>query len=201
MRIKTYILLMFVLVLFAGTQASADTASNREYQLKAAFLYNFIMFVDWPEEKMPDANEPVIIGILGDDPFGQAFEPIKDKKAKERTVIIQRFGRWEDLAKLSREDSDRQIAEICKSHLLFICDSERQQLQEIMHFIEGHNILTVGQMEDFLTSGGIIKFVIEDDKIRFEINAVSAAKAKLQIRSQLLRLAKKVIEEPQPNAE
>jgi hypothetical protein len=202
MQLKTYILLMFIFGMFAVVQTNAETASEREYQLKAAFLYNFIMFVDWPAEKMPEANEPVIIGILGDDPFGNAFEPIKDKQAKEHQIIIQRFGKWQDIAKLNREEFDREIEQIRKSHLLFICSSEQPQLQEIMHFVNGYNILTVSDMENFLTSGaGIIKFVIEDGKIRFEINVTAAEKAKLEIRSQLLRLAKKVIDESQSNAE
>lgn len=186
----------------ASSQTSADSASNREYQLKAAFLYNFLMFVDWPAEKIPDANEPIIIGILGDDPFGDAFEPIKDKQAKERSVVIQRFAKWAELKKLSQQDFDKQIEQIRSSHLLFICKSEQQQLPEIMHFVNGYHILTVSDLEDFITAGGgIIKFVIEDGKIRFEINVTAAEKAELEIRSQLLRLAKKVINESQSNAE
>jgi hypothetical protein len=202
MQIKTYILLMFVLAMFANTQTSADTASNREYQLKAAFLYNFIMFVEWPKEKTPDANEPIIIGILGQDPFGNAFDPVKDRKVKGRDVTIRRFGKWEDLKKLSQEELNKQITDIRKCHLLFICNSEKPLLKEIINVAKDHNILTVGDMENFLEPGsGIIRFVIEDDKIRFEINATAAANAKLKIRSQLLRLAKKVIKESPSHVE
>jgi hypothetical protein len=79
MKIRAYILIVLVLTLLAGTQARADSASSREYQVKAAFLYNFIMFVDWPQGKMADGNEPFVIGIIGKDPFEEAFDPIKDK--------------------------------------------------------------------------------------------------------------------------
>jgi hypothetical protein len=89
MKMKTYIFAVLLLALFAGSQVRADSTSAHEYQVKAAFLYNFIMFVDWPQGKIADDNEPVIIGIIGQDPFENAFDPIKDKQAKNRKVIIK----------------------------------------------------------------------------------------------------------------
>ena len=89
MRIRAYNVIVLALALFMAAIAlravAADSTSSQEYQVKAAFLYNFIKFVDWPEEKTADSNEPITIGIIGNDPFGNAFEPIKDKKVKERT--------------------------------------------------------------------------------------------------------------------
>jgi len=79
--------------------------------------------------------------------------------------------------------------------LLFICRSEKEQLGKIINIVKDHNVLTVGDMNDFLESGGIINFVIDDQKVRFEINNNAAKQEKLNIRSKLLRLAKKVIEE------
>lgn len=149
--------------MFANTQALGDAASSREYQLKAAFLYNFIMFIEWPKEKMPKPDEPIIIGIVGKDPFESAFEPIKDKLAKDRKVLIKRFGQWETIKKLDRAEMEKQIGEIRKCHLLFICSSEKPMLREIMSHINGYNILTVGDMEGFLeTGGGVINFVVEE---------------------------------------
>ncbi|MEN6386497.1 MAG: YfiR family protein [Phycisphaerales bacterium] len=200
MKIKKYILILSVLFMFA-MQACGDSATNSEYQLKAAFLYNFIMFIEWPKEKMPEPNEPIIIGILGKDPFGNAFDPIKDKQAKDRKVVIQRFDQWEVIKKLNQNELQTKLDEIRKCHLLFVCRSEKQMIKEVMSNINGYNILTVGDMDGFLESGGgVINFVVEDDKIRFEINSLSALNAKLEIRSQLLRLAKKVIEESQSKA-
>ncbi len=203
MRIKVYIFVVLMLALFAAPtaiKAQADSAQNREYQIKAAFLYNFIKFVDWPEEKLPDSNEPIIIGIIGKDPFGDAFEPIKDKSVKERNVIIQRFKGLEELEKSGEENESevrQQIDLIRKSHLLFICYSEKAKLRETINLVKDHSVLTVADTQDFLESGGVINFVMEEKKVSFEINITAAKQAKLKIRSQLLKLAKKIIEEKQ----
>lgn len=198
MKIKTYIFVIIVFSMFACPQTLADSASAREYQLKAAFLYNFIMFIDWPEEKMSADGQPITIGVIGKDPFESAFEPIKDKQAKDRKVIVKRFKGLEDLKKSGPDAMNKELEEIRKCQLLFICSSEKSALKEIINLVNGYNILTVGDMQGFLESGGgIINFVMEDDKIRFEINAVAAVQAKLEIRSQLLRLAKRVIEDKQ----
>ena len=190
--------MVVIFLAFATSQSRADSESVREYQLKAAFLYNFLMFTDWPEEKMSSDDKPIIIGIMGKDPFENAFEPIKDKDAKNRKVIVKRFKGLEDLKKSGSNAMNKEIEEIRKCHLLFICNSEKPVLKEIINLISGYNILTVGDMQGFLESGGgVINFVVEEGKIRFEINAIAAAQAKLQIRSQLLRLARRVIEEKQ----
>ncbi len=184
------------LVLFVTSfvlRAQADTTASREYQVKAAFLYNFMNFADWPEEKLSDNNEPITIGIIGKDPFGDAFKPIQDKLVKGKKVVIQHFQGLEELKKSS--EGHPQIEAIRKCHLLFVCQSEKGVLKEIINWVKDYSVLTVGDMEDFLESGGIINFVMEDNKVRFEINVATARNAKLKIRSQLLRLAKRVIGE------
>jgi len=181
-----------------AAQARADSSSSREYQIKAAFLYNFIKFVDWPQEKVPDSNEPITIGILGKDPFGNAFEPIKDKQVKSRKIVIKRFKNFEELKKSNEKDKTelgREIEALRKCHLLFVCSSEKEILGEIIKALKGSPVLTVGETDDFLEAGGIIKFVIEEKKVRFEINITASKRAKLKIRSQLLRLAKKMVKE------
>ncbi len=196
MGIRNYIFVAVVLVLFVGPQAWADSTSNREYQIKAAFLYNFIMFVDWPKEKIDDGNEPITIAIIGEDPFKKAFEPLKDKKAKGRNVIIKRINGIEELEKFDQENKYEQypqIETIRKSHLLFVCDSEKKYIAKIINLVKDHNTLTVAETEGFLEAGGIINFLMQDNKVCFEINLSAAKHAKLQIRSKLLRLAKRVI--------
>ncbi|HBG26335.1 MAG: hypothetical protein A2Y10_01760 [Planctomycetes bacterium GWF2_41_51] len=196
LRIYFYIILIFAM--FTCTQTRADSLSGREYQLKAAFIYNFMMFIDWPKEKMPADGQPIIIGVMGENPFENAFEPIKSKQVKEKNIAVKYFAGLEDIKKSSPEKMNSEIEEIRKCHLLFICSSEKPVLQEIINLVNGYNILTVGDMDGFLESGGgVINFVVEDDKICFEINAIAALQSKLEIRSQLLRLAKKVIEEKQ----
>jgi len=201
MKIKTYIFAVLFLVLLFGVQTRAESASSREYQVKAAFLYNFIMFVDWPAEKIGDNNQPIIIGIIGKDPFEGAFEPIKDKQAKDRKVIVKRFKGLEELKKADKAEIDQTIEAIKKCHLLFISSSEKGAAKEITDLVKGCGVLTVGDMPEFLESGGgIINFLMEEGKIRFEINVTAAVQAKLQIRSQLLRLAKNVIGEASQKA-
>lgn len=192
MKIKAYIFVVLapaLLVLPIVPKARADTAPNKEQQIKAAFIYNFIKFVDWPKEKMADSNEPITIGIIGKDPFGKAFEPIKKKQVKGKKVVIKRFKGFEEL-----KQSSEQIEAIRKCHLLFICSSKKN-LKEVINSVKDHSVLTVADIKGFLESGGIINFLIEDKKVRFEINNTAAKQAKLKIRSKLLRLAKRVIPE------
>ncbi|MCX5633007.1 MAG: YfiR family protein [Phycisphaerae bacterium] len=195
MKIKTYIFAVVFLVLLLAAQSLAESLSSREYQIKAAFLYNFLMFVDWPPEKMGGSADPIIIGIIGDDNFENAFEPIKDKQVNNRSVIVKRFKGLEELKKSSEAERNKAMEDIKKCHLLYICRSEQAVMKEIAALIKDSNVLIVGSMEKFLESGGMINFVLEEDKVRFEINLIAAKQAKLQIRSQLLRLAKKVIGE------
>ena len=187
----------------------AESAGAYEYQIKAAFLYNFLQFVDWPEEKPADSNKPITIGIVGENPFGDAFEPIKDKKVKGRSVVIKQFKSFEELKKPTEKDtaspkatpdaskpkSSQEIETLTKCHLLFICSSEQKNLKEIINEVKGHEVLTVGEMEGFLEAGGIINWFVEEKKIRFEINIAAAEGANLKIRSELLRLAKRLVKE------
>ena len=201
MRNRAYNVIVLVLVLLVApcvAQGGDDNGAEREYQIKAAFIYNFIKFVDWPKEKLRDSNEPVIIGIIGKDPFGNAFAPVQDKSDKGKKVAIKHFRSFQELKKSNVKDQDvldRQIRAMRSSHLLFICPSEEESLGAIMDAVKGYNVLTVGQMQGFLESGGVINFLMEEKKVRFEINVTAARRAKLQIRSQLLRLAKRIIEE------
>ncbi|MFZ0035271.1 MAG: YfiR family protein [Sedimentisphaerales bacterium] len=199
MRIKVYNLIVLVSVLLVvaiAMGAQTDSEASREYQVKAAFLYNFIKFVDWPGEETSDSNEPIIIGIIGKDPFGDAFEPVKDKPVRGRKVIIKSFKGLEELEKSSEKQS--QIETIGKCHMLFVCSSEKEKLGEIINLTKDHSVLTVSDMQGFLESGGIVNFVIDENKVGFEINNAAARHAKLQVRSQLLRLAKRVVEEKPP---
>jgi hypothetical protein len=194
MKIKTYVFAVLLLTLFLGSQAKADSASPREYQVKAAFLYNFIMFVDWPQGKIANNDEPVVIGIIGDDPFDNAFDPIKNKQAESRKIVIKRFEGLEELKKSGQAQLDKKIETIKGCHLLFICRSEKNVVNEIMNLLKDSNVLAIGDMEGFLESdGGIINFTLQDEKVRFEVDLGAARQANLKIRSQLLKLAQRVV--------
>lgn len=201
MKIKVYIFVVLVLPLFLVSPAievHADSAERGEYQTKAAFLYNFARFVEWPEKKVDDSTEPMTFGIIGKDPFGDAFAPLKSKRIRGRNVIIKRFVGFvefrESIGK-SKTELGLKIEALRKCDLLFICSSEQKNLSRIISLVRRHDVLTVGDMEGFLEAGGIINFLMEDKKVRFEINATAAEHAKLKIRSKLLKLARRVIEE------
>jgi len=133
MRNKVYSLVVLAVVLFVvpiAAEAQPESVQSREYQIKAAFLYNFLRFVDWPEEKTADNNEPVIIGIIGECPFGDAFEPIKGKKVKDGKIVVRWFKSFKELKKSGEKDKptlNREIEALRKCHLLFICSSEKKK--------------------------------------------------------------------------
>ena len=175
-------------------QEADNSDLSREYKIKAAFLYNFIQFVDWPEGKTTGQNDPIILGIIGEDPFGDSFEPIKNKQTKGRKSFINRFEGIEKLKK-SDDKGKSKIDSLRKCHLLFICSSEKDHLTDIIKLVDEHGVLTVGETSTMLKSGGVINFLVDENKVRFEINLSAAKQEKLKIRSQLLRLATRVIDD------
>ncbi len=195
---RAAILLSLTLIVATSAQsARGDTAKRREYQVKAAFQYNFLKFVEWPKQVV-DSNVPITIGIIGEDPFGKAFEPLKNKLVDGKKVVIKRFKGYAELAKEADDHSPvkhPELKEIRKCRILFITRSEKSKLKQILKAVCGNNVLTIADMPGFLEAGGMINFLLENKKVRFEINAVAAEKAKLDISSQLLRLAKRVIKE------
>lgn len=188
-------ILMQVMPVHAQKADNSDL--RREYKIKAAFLYNFIQFVDWPKEKTPDSNDPIILGIIGEDTFGDSFEPINNKPIKGRKSLINRFESIDKLKKTNGEDNS-DIESLRKCHLLFICSSEKDDLTDIINLVNGHGVLTVGETSNMLRNGGVVNFLVEENKVRFEINLTAAKRNKLKIRSQLLRLATRVIDEDNP---
>ena len=156
--------------------ARGDQTAYGEYEVKAAFLYNFIKFVEWPDAAFPDAGTPISIGVLGKNPFGPELETIiKDKTVKDRKVVVKRSGKIEDLR---------------GCHLLFINSSEQDRLPEIIEDLRGKSVLTVGETKGFAQQGGVINFIMIENKLRFEINVDAAQRAGLKISSKLLGLAK-----------
>lgn len=207
MRIKMLILWLMTaaaLTVQLPPKVCADSVSEREYQLKAAFLYNFVVFVDGarfdqlsgsPKAETPDPNKSIVIGILGKDPFGEAFAPLRNKEIRGRSVAVRRFKGFAELV-----DSEGGLAkphpkleEIKACHVLFVCSSEKTYVSVVLEAIGTHAILTVADTPGFLEAGGMINFLIEEKKVRFEINTAATTRAKLRIRSKLLRLAKRVV--------
>lgn len=176
------------------TQNQSNSGHDLEYDIKAAFLYNFIKFIDWPEINDINDTEKLIIGVIGKNNFGDAFKPVQDKKVKGKDTVIKYFKSFSELEK-NKEEYAKTSEEILKCHLIFISSSEKDYISKILNIVDKKSILTVGETKNFLKDGGIINFVLEENKVRFEINLIAAKQSDLTIRSQLLRLAKSVIEE------
>jgi hypothetical protein len=161
-----------LLLLFFTVAAQAQTVS-REYRIKAGFLYNFIKFVEWPADRFAHANSPIIIAVLGDNPFGDTLaSAVKDRMVNDRSIEVRFI------------DS---VAEASGAHVVFITEGEESRLPAAPEVL--HGILTVGESAEFADAGGVIRFTLVDEKVRFEINQHSGEKAGLRLSAQLLKLA------------
>ena len=192
------VLLCLLLLLTCQDCSGAQSAEYKEYEVKAAFIYNFLKFVEWPKEKQTFSPNEITIGVIGQDPFGAAFDVFKDKQVKDCNVVVRRFDSYvklKDAAEKGKAELSEKIEGLKKCHVLFICDSEKANVADIIKLVKDHSVLTVGDMDGFLEAGGVANFVLEENKIRFQINATAADRAKLEIRSQLLRLAQKVVKQ------
>ena len=163
---------------------SPDASDSSEYLIKAGFIFNFAKFVEWPSNAFAQPDSPIVIGILGTDPFGTIIDKIvQDKKIGTRGFVVKRLKWGADLKEL-RE---------CK--ILFIGASERAHMDELVQMLRGLPVLTVGETPGFAERGGVIRFVLEDNRVRFEVNVVAARQADLTISSRLLTLAR-IIQQP-----
>lgn len=173
-RIFIAIIVAAIFFNFHPLAGQGGGASFKEYDVKAAFIYNFIKFVEWPENSMNISDE-ISIAILGRDPFkGKLDNLIAGKSVKNRRLTVDHY-------------SDINQIQFC--HVLFISNSETRDLRSIFSSIKNRNFLTIGESSKFLKRGGIIKFLTYDNKVRFEINLKTAHAHKLKISSRLLRLA------------
>ena len=160
---------------FATPVVAAETVPSAEYQLKAVFLFNFAQFVEWPAQAYRDAKAPLVIGILGEDPFGAFLDRlVRGEKVGDRPLIVRRFRRAED---------------ITECHILFISRSEAATLGQIIARLKGRSLLTVSDVDTFTRQGGIVRFVTENGKIRLRINVEAAKVCELTISSKILRPA------------
>jgi hypothetical protein len=156
--------------------AAAHDDNTSEYEIKAAFLYNFAKFVEWPARNFEDVDSSFVIGILGKDPFKSALEQtIGDKTVGGAAIRIRRSGNVEDLL---------------TCHILFISGSERSSLPAILKSLEGLSVLTVSDMPGFARFGGMVTLYTENNKVRFMIHTQAAEKAGLILSAKLLTLAK-----------
>ncbi len=175
-----------ILALCVTTALLSNASAQRptEYEVKAAFLYNFAKFTEWPSRAFGGDDAPIVIGVLGKDPFGVTLDQtIRGKTVRGRRLEIVRFGHVED--------------DLKRCHILFIGPSETGRLEGIFESLEGSSVLTVGEGDGFCQRGGVINFVLRQNRVRFEISVDAAERSGLSISSKLLKLAKIVrVEKP-----
>lgn len=149
--------------------------TQSEYALKSAFLYNFCRFIDWPDSAFASPNDPFVIGIAGDDPFGSLLnEAIKGKRYRNRPIRIDHF---------------RGPGDIKRCHLLFVSRTNAGRLDSILGAVAGKNVLTVSETEDFLNRGGMITLKTEQNRVRLRVSQVALHSTNLVVSSKLLRVA------------
>jgi len=170
---------LFLICLALGSLViTAPAQSAGEYQIKAAFLFNFAKFVEWPPGTFSDASAPLRICVLGQDPFGEDLRKITDQKTVN--------GRKLEVKHVI------DLPEARNCHILFISSSEKLSRKKILQGLQGASVLTVGDTEGFVGEGGMINFVLENDRVKFEVSLVAAERAGLKISSRLLSVAKLV---------
>jgi hypothetical protein len=156
----------------------AEESPPREYQIKALFLFNFVQFVDWPEQAFASSDAPIRIGVLGENPFsGTLKSTVQNEAIRGRPIEVKHATRAQDLL---------------DCQLIFVARSERARVPGIISTCAGKPILTVGDMPDFARRGGIVNFYLEGQKVRFEINHAAAQNAHLKLASQLVSVARVV---------
>jgi hypothetical protein len=165
--------------LLIAWSATAQTNSASEYAVKAAFLFHFAEFVDWPEGAFKDANTPITYCITGEDPFRGALDD------SLRAKVVGNRG--------MRVDHLKQGDSMQGCQVLFIGATENRRAASILANVKGSAVLTVGESPNFAENGGMIEFCLEGKKIRFDINLAAVNKAKLKMSARLLALAKTVI--------
>jgi hypothetical protein len=155
--------------------AAAQEFNPSEYEIKAAFLFNIVKFVEWPAEETAGSRTVSVLGILGRDPFEDVLESIlSGKSLKGRPLMIRRF---------------RNIVELGDCEVLFVCDSEKKRLPEILDQLGHKACLTVGDMPEFARCGGMVELFVENDRVRIAVNPRAVENAGLKVSSKLLNLA------------
>jgi uncharacterized protein DUF4154 len=162
----------------------AAAEGSAEYDVKAAFILNFARFTEWPDAAFADRSAPLVIAVVGDDPFDGTLERVvASKTVNSHPLTVKRMSAASDFKSVN---------------LLYVSASERQRAGDIVKRLRGASVLTVSDMDGFCTLGGIIHLTNEQQRIRFEVNLFAAQHAGPGISSKLLELARTVYTEKGP---
>lgn len=163
---------------------SAAVTTDNPWLVKAAYLFNFAKYVEWPADRFASANDPIRIGVLGEDPFGTALDSvIKERTAQQRPVKIVRSNKVED---------------VLDCHILYIGASEQTRLPQIMSRVRKLPVLTVGEQREFLQRGGVVCLRTQKQNVVFDIHLGAASEARLKLSARMLENAQSVIRKDTP---
>ena len=175
-RALRFAILPWLVVWLGGVASPQAQPRVSDREVKAVFLFNFAQFVEWPQAAFENPQSPIVIGVLGEDPFSRTLDDVvKGETVRNRQLIVTRYRRVED---------------IMTCHILFVSASETQRYEPILASLRGRPTLTVGETEGFATRGGMVRFVSERNRVGLHVNVGAAKAAGLTISSNLLRPAK-----------
>lgn len=162
----------------ASLAAGAQRDVSKEYEIKAAFLYNFTKFVEWRGEQFASPAEAITIAVCGPNPFGDELQKIvKGRQVNGREIVVKFAAAPQD---------------VLDAELVFVGALGGERMKETVQMLNAAGIVTVGETDEFTRAGGMIVFVLEGDKVRFEIDVGEAERRGLKISAQLQKLAKTV---------
>lgn len=177
-RYRPLLASLFLCALFASWTLEAQAPAASEFQVKAAYLYNFGRFVSWPDQNPSEATEGFEICVLGTDPFGPTLDTtLASAVIGGKAVTAKRITKPQDF-------------DNCR--ILFISSSEERRLKEILTTLNNASVLTVSDIPRFSERGGMIGFVLDGNRIRFDVNLSTAQNARLMLSSELLKVATNV---------
>jgi hypothetical protein len=152
-----------------------QNTKHSEYEVKATYLYNFTRFVEWPVQGLPGQSDSFAICVLGDNPFGPALQAtVAQETIAGRSVVAKQVPTLQDAAN-------------CR--VLFISSSEDKRLKEILASLGTASVLTVSDLPKFTQRGGMVQFIVDSNRVRFEVNSATAERAGLTLSSELLKVA------------
>lgn len=170
----TILLLMWSMM--AAQPVLAQESAVSEEQLKAAFLYNFVRYIEWPATAFEKETSPITIGVFGNDAFANTLSTLlKEKKAHNRSFVVKKF---------------KDVSDTTGVQIVFIAKDENRKTAAIADATRKGPVLLVGEAEDFLDNGGIINVVTDNKQLRFDVHVGNAEQNKLTVSSHLLRLAR-----------
>ncbi len=165
--------ILFLLGMFCPSAPAAEGIG--EGDVKAAFVLNFMKFVEWPASAFRSPEAPIVLSVLGDDPTAASISSLDGKKVSGRRVVVRKVP---------------GLSEMEKCHVLFVGASEKAELAPVLGAVQRWPVLTVADFEGFAGRGGTIGFIRQDNRVGFEINEESARKAGLKVNAKLFYLGK-----------